>query len=310
MTPDERAHAMELADQLLADIELDRLALDKLLMKSARLARIMGDEGFSEFVRKELHGYGTKDVGGRLWKLTKRHMGDAENPNCGGAAHIAANIGPLEDEIKSFCLPNVSGDSAATALRETRAYLNSIRNIVAKHRAVLVAVRVVLHDYVSKNFHLLSFSMRQGRMFEEAKGNIDEILKTLPGDALLKIDSAYRGISAGDPESIAGAMNSIRRLIDSVADSLFPATEETRQDGQGNQIKLGNQQRLNRMKAHIDDNVDAKGRGDRLKRSVSDIYARVSNGVHNDVAASEASYLFLSTYVLLGEIIALSSDRN
>ncbi|MEV4753425.1 hypothetical protein AB0K21_44380 [Streptosporangium sp. NPDC049248] len=153
----------------------------------------------------------------------------------------------------------------------------------------------VLHTFVSKHFYLLRFSAHQGEMFNTAKADIDTILAEIPGEALRKIESAYTNISAGDPESIAGAMNSVRRLIDAVADALFPATTSTRTDGQGNTIKLGDQQRLNRLKAHIDDHVNSKSRGDRLKRAVSDIYARVSTGVHNDVAASEAMYLFLSS---------------
>ncbi|MCX5525583.1 hypothetical protein OG342_22470 [Streptomyces bobili] len=310
MAAEERAHALELAEELLADIELDRLPLDKQLLKGARLARLVGDERFSMWIGKELSGYGVNDVDGYYWKRTKRNVGDGNQVPYAGAAHIVTVIGPLEEELKNLRLPNVSGEWAATALRETRSYINSVRNLVAKHQHVITAVRNLLHEFTSKHFYSLRFSMHQGEMFETAKANIDKILEGMPGDALRKLDSAYVNITAGDPESIAGAMNSVRRLIDAVADAVFPATDETRTDGQGNQIKLGNQQRLNRIKAHVDDHVDCKGRGDRLKRAVSDIYGRVSSGVHNDVATSEASYLFLSAYVLLGEIVSLPSEKS
>jgi len=100
-------------------------------------------------------------------------------------------------------------------------------------------------------------------------------------------------------------MNSVRRLIDGFADQVFPATDDTRPNPQGGKIKLGQQHRLNRLKAFIDDNARSDSRATRLKRSVSDIYERVSTGIHNEVTASEAEYLFLSTYVLLGEVLAL-----
>ncbi len=301
----ERAYTLELADELLAEIELDRLPLDKLLLKASRLARLTGDEKFSTWVRKEIYGYSKSDVDSFSWKRTKRNVGDGKEPVYAGASYLVTTIGPIEEELRSFRFPDVSGDKAVIALRETRAYVNSIRDLTVKHRHIITAVTNYLYEFVAKHYHLLRFSVQQDDMFEAARRDINEVLKSIPGEALSKIDSAYVNISAGDPESIAGAMNSIRRLIDAVADVVFPATEETRKDGQGSPIKLGNQQRLNRIKAHIDDNVDTKSRGDRLKRAISDIYGRVSTGVHNDVAATEAAYLFLSAYVLLGEIISL-----
>jgi hypothetical protein len=60
---------------------------------------------------------------------------------------------------------------------------------------------------------------------------------------------------------------------------------------------------LNRINAFIHTCGVRGGRADRLRRSLSDIYGRVSTGVHADVDGHEARYLFLTTYVLLGEIL-------
>ncbi|WP_436764332.1 hypothetical protein [Streptosporangium sp. V21-05] len=305
MTPEERSHALELANELLADIELDRLPLDKLLLKGARLSRLTEDDEFSEWISRELGSYYAKDFNGKYWRMTMRGT-EKEGALYSGAASLSVFVGTLEEELKNLRLPDVSGEYASIALRETRAHISSIRNVVVQYQRVLTTVTNVLHNFTSKHFYLLRFSAHQGEMFDAAKADIDAILAGIPGEALRKLESAYTNISAGDPESISGAMNSVRRLIDAVADALFPATLSTRTDGQGNTIKLGDQQRLNRLKAHIDDHVSSKSQGDRLKRAVSDIYARVSTGVHNDVAAPEAMYLFLSSYVLLGEIISLS----
>lgn len=306
MTPEERSHALGLAEELLGDIELDRLPLDKLLLKGARLARLSGDSEFVRWVSLELTAYGASDFNGKYWLRTFR--GDKENAMYAGAAQVSMAVATLEAEFRNLRIPDVSGEYASVALGNARQYMSGLRNLIIKHKRVITAVSGVLHDFVSKHFYLLSFSQHQGSMFDTAKGNIDAVLVELPGEALRKIDSAYSNIRVGDPESISGAMNSVRRLIDGTADALFPATDETRKDGQGNVIKLGDQQRLNRLKAYIDDHAESKSRADRLKRAVSDIYGRVSSGVHNDVAASEAEYLFLSTYVLLGEITAMRRE--
>ncbi|MFJ3771119.1 hypothetical protein ACIPX0_05425 [Streptomyces sp. NPDC090075] len=308
MTPEERKHALELAEELLDDIELDRSALDKQLLKGARLARLVDDELFIEWISKELTRYYTDDKGGVLWLATARNLENAGSWIYAGGSRIATQIAPLEEMLRNMSLPNVSGDSAAIAIRETRTYINNVQQLTANYRIVLTAVRNFLHEFTYKHFYSLRFSAHQGEMFEEAKTSIDKILEQMPGEALRKLDSAYVNIKAGDAESVAGAMNSIRRLIDAVADAVFPATDEVRKDGQGKEIKLGNQNRLNRIKAHIDDHVDSKSRGSRLKRSIDDIYARVSSGVHSEVAPSEATYLYLSTYALLGEIVSLNAQ--
>ena len=59
---------------------------------------------------------------------------------------------------------------------------------------------------------------------------------------------------------------------------------------------------LNRINAFVHTCGVRGGRADRLRRGLSDIYRRVSTGVHSDVDGHEARYLFLTTYLLLGEI--------
>ncbi|MEQ4609829.1 hypothetical protein ABMX48_26330 [Streptomyces cavourensis] len=309
MNSEERSHALELADELLSDVELDRIPLDKLLLKGARLARLTSDDEFAKWIKKELSSYSANDFNGKYWRLTMRGSKKEEGTYT-GAAHLAVYIDTLTMELKGLNLPSISGNYATVATRAALDHIGGVRNAITRHNQVVTAARNVLHDFVSKHYYLLRFSIHQGEMFEAAKKSIDGVLSGMPGDALRKIDSAYANISAGDPEAIAGAMNSVRRLVDAVADAVFPSTDEVRRDGQGNAIKLGAQHRLNRIKAHIDDYVDSKGRGDRMKRAVGDIYARVSSGVHNDVAASEARYLFLSAYVLLGEISSLSVSET
>ncbi|MER6695518.1 hypothetical protein ABT329_42910, partial [Streptomyces minutiscleroticus] len=191
MKPEERSYALQLADELLADIELDRLPLDKLLLKGGRLARMVNDEEFSTWIGKENHGYSAGDVNGKFWRMTHRTTRDGDQPVYSGAAHVWVVVNSLDEEAKNLRLPNISGDSAATALRETRQYISNVRNGAARYKHIIVAVRHTLHEFTSKHFYLLRFSAHQGEMFGEAKANIDKILEGIPGEAINKIDSAY-----------------------------------------------------------------------------------------------------------------------
>ena len=50
--------------------------------------------------------------------------------------------------------------------------------------------------------------------------------------------------------------------------------------------------------------------GGGLRRTLGDLYDRVSTGVHGDVTSDEARFLFLNTYLYLGEVLALEQPTT
>jgi len=46
----------------------------------------------------------------------------------------------------------------------------------------------------------------------------------------------------------------------------------------------------------------------KLKQNLTNLYSRVSSGVHSDVDYKEAKNLFLNVYLLLGEILTLKKN--
>jgi hypothetical protein len=54
-------HKVELASELLADIELGRIPADKVLPKASRLVRLIGDEDVMKWLGHELYGYNAND---------------------------------------------------------------------------------------------------------------------------------------------------------------------------------------------------------------------------------------------------------
>lgn len=141
-------------------------------------------------------------------------------------------------------------------------------------------------------------------MFSSARQDIDGLLMELGAEAIAKIDSAYERLSKNDTEAISQGLNSCRRLIDQSANALFPPTDQPRIVGNETR-KLDESRVLNRLKAYIDDNTSSDSRRTRLKQAIDNLYGRTSSGVHADVTATEAQYLFLETYVLIGELISM-----
>jgi hypothetical protein len=50
-------HELELAKELLDDIELSRLKVEQLILKASRLARLCGSEEFQKWIGYEMRGY-------------------------------------------------------------------------------------------------------------------------------------------------------------------------------------------------------------------------------------------------------------
>src|SRR5690625_6091217 len=105
-------------------------------------------------------------------------------------------------------------------------------------------------------------------------------------------------LSEGDQESISQALTTVRRIIDAFADSIFPPSNDTINMG-GNDVTLGANRHQNRINAFVHHRLDSKSRKTKISQTLSNLYDRVSTGVHHDVTAEDARSLFLHTSVLL-----------
>jgi hypothetical protein len=109
-------------------------------------------------------------------------------------------------------------------------------------------------------------------------------------------------LAESEPEAVSQALTTCRRIIESFADSIFPPTEDTIKIGE-NTLSLEADKHQNRINAYIHKHTDSQTRKRRLRQNLSNLFDRVSTGVHGDVTPEEARALFLNTYLLLGEIL-------
>src|SRR4029078_1097587 len=100
------------------------------------------------------------------------------------------------------------------------------------------------------------------------------------------------------------ALTTCRRIIDSFADSVFPAREEPVKIGEQS-TEVGARQVRNRLRAYDYGRIGQCSRYERLNKTLSSLYDRVSTGVHADVDTGEASAIVLQTYLFLGELLSM-----
>lgn len=313
---------LELARELVDDVELSRLPAEQTLLKALRLARLLEDEKVQEWLRYELSGYQDTQ---RCRPWMRRFGRFTDEATAMGywipLAGIAGTIAAMQTQIHTLRVPDihfapssanphelVGGFAGLTAkaivqpAETVLARLQSLTTAVSTLSSIRSRVLAAVHDFAVSSYHRLAFSGLAESIFEEHRRAVDELMRSVAPDTLAKVPALYDRLSAGDSEAISQGMNTLRRIIKSLADRVYPASNRAVEiDGQ--RYEVGTDKVLNRIKLFLLARCPSGSRRDRLNRSLRDIHDRASAGAHADIGATEARSLFLSTYLAAGEIL-------
>jgi hypothetical protein len=300
--------ALALAEGLMTNIELTQTSTAKHVLKGMRLARLMRDDVAQQWLGFEIDGIPSTPEGlkwmtyARRWTDVAEQKGywapaaELEAVRIAGETALAAQAGNV----------SLSGESITIAMRERSQLMSSYAASAAAMSKVLASIDAQIYRYAGDVHAELQFSEIQASLFEDSRTAVDATFATMAGAALKKVDSISERLAANDAEAVSQAMSTCRRLIDAVADHVFPASDDP-YDLNGQTLNVKQNAVLNRINAFVHTRGVHGGRADRLRRGMADIYGRVSTGVHSDVDGHEARYLFLTTYVLLGEVLTLGT---
>lgn len=304
--------AIRVADELLADIELKRLKASEVVLKASRLARLVGHTELTEFLGFERSGYPTDGSAG-TWIGRAGRWADKEK-NTFYTVSIAKVEGHVESARQAIDAlrggGNYSGEMLIPASRDHDSRILQSSSNLGTWIGICGQVVATVYNMITEIYHELLFSELQASLFADTQEKVDGSLAAASGTALEKIERISDRLRDGDPESVSQALTTCRRLIDSSADYVFPARDELYKIGDEVDLKVGTQQVLNRLQAHTHACGASKSRRDRLRRTLSDLYARCSAGTHAEVTIDEARFIFLQTYIALGEILTLSAPED
>jgi hypothetical protein len=320
------AHVLRLARDLLDDLELSRLPGEGIVLKAARLARLVGDARIQEWLGYELRGYPAPlaqyPVAWAYMNATGRVQGAVFH--YGPLAQQEANVGILKLKLQALRVPDVSYSVAsanphervtggfatinpATAMSQSVTAVIVEANQTADQLSIASAIRSkvlgLIHGWAVPIYHERLFSGLATTIFEAFKVATDASLEQRCGDALGKIPHIYERLGAGDEEAVSHALTTGRRVLDSAADALYPPTEAISRDGET--IELTARHTKNRLREYIRDRVRSEARRRRLGQTLSNLNDRFSAGVHDVVTAEESRALLLGLYVFLGEVMSL-----
>lgn len=302
-------HILELARELLDDIELSRTSAESLVLKASRLARWVGSDEIRYWLKLEMGGYNSSnEISRKYMSITGRWTDIEKNLGYWGPlAQQEASIAAEKAKLSALRTPDSSGEWASVAIANVTNAMNQTTGNISRLSAIKSRVLAQLHAFVSEVYYEKEFDSLSESIFERYKSAVDTLIADSCGEVLEKIPSVMSRLSEGDEESISQALVTCRRIIEAFADSIFPPSDQTIEIG-GNTLKLDASKHQNRINAYVHQHVQSQSRKQKIRQNLANLFDRVSTGVHKDVTAEEANSLFLNVYLFLGEILHIKKD--
>ncbi len=337
-TPKALDEAVALAAEILVDIELSRIAPALAALKASRLARLLNDVEAQEIFRYESSGYPSTPTGipvaawqlieraGRTFQTKDSKSGDiktygytesldvlAESIHTGKLALAAA-----EDRDVAIS----SANPLQTVFPPPGNWMERMRlqGEITTATARIANRRSFIYDYAASRYYELKFSGVAQDVFAEIREDVDAKLGRMVPAALQQFSAVHDNLRSENPEDWANAAHSCRRVLQGIADVLFPPTEETRTkktDAGELNIRLGKEQYINRLVCYAEDHASSKRfrelvgshlalLGDRLDA----VFRATQKGSHGVISKEEAHRYVVYTYMIIGDLLSLADGPD
>ncbi len=332
------AEALALSSDILRNIELGELPLANIALKASRLARLLNDFEFQRIMEYEASGYPNtlSGIPPEIWQLgviagRKFQQVDPKTKEAKEYMYTES-ISQLEESLRTAQValaaardPDISVASAnpnqfVSGGIVNRGERNSIRQSISDVSQRLANQRTLIYQYTLRRHYELKFSGIADDIFTRIRERADsKIGQIIPG-AAQKLSAVYDSLRSENPENWSNAVHGCRRILQDLADALFPSTDDERVvqvDGKTRQIKLGKDQYINRIMAFVQDASNSQKSeniigsqlaylGDRL----DSIFRAAQKGSHDIIVSrEEADRYVVYTYLLVGDILLLHESQ-
>ncbi len=322
------SEARSVAISLLDDLETSSLSIDKMLMRSKRLARLMRDTDAQLWLDYESKGYPDdfdfETLGScKVYAISSGRYNVAEGTyRTKSLSEIEAGAYGAQVTLDSFSPTAVGAVKDFLEKKATEQLLDqqitiqrANRTDYSSYKALVASLISGVHNYVTDMYLALELGDAAQDIFEGARDEIDNFVRAHCPKAAEKIVAINERIADDSVESRTAALTSCRRLLMTVADSLFPASNTDWVGPKGKPRKVGEEQYKNRLLAYMSERTDS-GSNEAILSSeleflaarLDAIYEKTCKGVHVDVTPQEARLAVIHTYLFIGEIAILPRD--
>jgi len=158
----------------------------------------------------------------------------------------------------------------------------------------------------------LSYIGVNADIFERHRRRVESFLSRISPRVLEQFTAAYRRAREDDAESKTHALTTCRRILESVADVVYPPRPEPVVDASGKPRDVGPENYINRLWMLVADSMSGSTHSKLLLATLQDfgsridkVYSLTNKGVHDDVTQAEVDTCVMQTYLLAGEILRI-----
>ncbi|SRR5579871_1308497 len=320
--------ARKVALEILPTFELAPLGIEFILMKTKRLAQLMRDTDAQAWLDLEIRGYPqdfrTENLGscqkyalasGRLTTDGRYYLSSLIKLEAQTRADEASIEAIRSTPKSSLTATDYVAKGATEALLATQLKTEMAqKELYVSNKGLFAAIKSGIHGYVTDVYLAIELGDVAQNIFEKSREEVDRFIRAHCPQAAEQLLAINERLNEESSESRSAALTSCRRLLLTVADSLFPPQEQPFLDSKGKTRKVGPEEYKNRLLAYLDGVINSESNMALITSEIEHLSARldavndkVCKGVHDNVSKDEARLAVIHTYLFLGEITRVSS---
>ncbi|MGV9678536.1 hypothetical protein ACWDSJ_24920 [Nocardia sp. NPDC003482] len=184
-------------------------------------------------------------------------------------------------------------------------------------KTILSRIRQSVHDYLVVAEDELMVGQTQSGFFDQVQAHTNQLLTKYAPEASKNFVAAQDRFADGNSEAISHAMTSCRRMIKSLADSLYPATDKAVTGLDGIDRRMSDDAYRNRLLQYVREKVGKHKNGAVLQAIIAELGTRLnaldalsSKGVHADPSIDEARTCIAQTYMLAADLLSIAEGTS
>lgn len=327
---DKNTEILQLSEEILKNIEFNEIPLRNVVLKCARLARLTNNQQAMDMFNYELAGYPQDENGyvlfaafelaryaNRTFQIKDQSGNNTERMFPQTVAELESNVEAAKEQLKVAFDSNLSITSAnpyqnVGPLMGNALERSMLRTTIADNSKKIDQLKVAYYRYVLNVYYEFKFGNINDEIFSKRKLFVDNLLLSKLPDSFQKFVSIYENLRSQNEEDWANAVNSCRRILQDLANYLYPPSEETITVGKKKTIKLDASNYIARLKQYIKKKTESErfieivgSHLDYIGNRLDSIYNAGSKGTHAKVSREEAERYVTYSYLLLSDVLSL-----
>lgn len=316
-----KEEALRIVEEGLKELESQKGSITVAVQKLSRASNLLEEKNYYIWAEIEL---GNEKYIEPLKELVSKILDEAQHGksiNLSDQTYkdLLETLTKVDIDIKFLCTTNFllqKTNSGTGGLNKSIHHLEEHLPYLKKHgndktlylnnvQERLAYVKGKCHKYLTDLYNRLKFSGTVASGFDLLKNAVDDKLLDLDPEIAEQLMLAFRSVSSDSKEEWSQALATCRRLLESLADILYPPTDE---NINGRTFKQN--QYINRIWRFMDVAIESKSNKDMAKAHLDYLgswmaadYTLTCKGVHTEVSQLEATKAIFHIYLMLADLL-------